>query len=409
MIVYHTVNYNLQRFKSSSAMNTKTASRLRVPAITLAAIAGVGIPAFYFLSHAGAADEKAPVTVALPPPKVTIASVEQRTIVDHQELLGRVEAIESVEVRPRVSGHIQEVRLQAGKSVAKGEVLFQIDPRWYKAQFDLASATVERAKVRVEIAESQAKRSNDLLASRAISVEEADTRNSRLAESKADLVAAEAVKENARLDLEYTEIRAPISGRVSRAYVTAGNMISGTPGSGTLLTTIVSDGDVHVYADIDESTLLAFNRLNREGRIANDGGRVPVGMQLSDEDGYPHQGYIESSDNRLDEGTGSLVLRMVFPNPEGKLLPGLSARVRLPVSGPEPKLFVSERSIGTNQDQKFVFAISSDNTAAYRSVKLGPVVDGKRVIREGIVPGDRVIVSGLQRVTAGMKVDPQMQ
>lgn len=409
MIVYYTVNYKLQRLKSSSTMKPKTLSRLRVPVITLAAIAGVGIPAFYFLSHASAADEKTTAPVTPPPPKVTIASVEERTIVDHQELLGRVEAIESVEVRPRVSGHIQEVRLQAGKSVVKGEVLFQIDPRWYKAQFDLAAAAVDRAKVRVEIAESQAKRSNDLLASRAISIEEADTRNSKLAESKADLAAAEASKDNARLDLEYTEIRAPISGRVSRAYVTAGNMISGTPGSGTLLTTIVSDGDVHVYADIDESTLLAFNRLNREGRIANEGGRVPVGMQLSDENGYPHQGYIESSDNRLDEDTGSLVLRMVFPNPEGKLLPGLSARVRLPISGPEPKLFVSERSIGTNQDQKYVFAISPDNTAAYRSVKLGPVVDGKRVIREGIAPGDRVIVSGLQRVTAGMKVDPQMQ
>lgn len=408
MILYHTVNYNLRRLKSDTAMNARLPRKLRIPALTAAAIAALGIPVAYLLSHAKAADEK-PSAATPPPPKVTIAAVEQRTIVDHQELLGRVEAIESVEVRPRVSGHIQEVRLEAGKSVAAGDVLFVIDPRWYKAQFDLAAAAVERAKVKVDIAGSQAKRSDDLLASRAISIEEADARNSRLAEAKADLAAAEAAKENARLDLDHTEIRAPISGRVSRALVTAGNMISGTPGNGTLLATIVSDGDVHVYADIDESTLLAFNRLNGEGRILNEGGRIPVGMQLSDEQDYPHQGYIESSDNRLDEGTGSLVLRMVFPNPDGKLIPGLSARVRLPTSGPEPKLFVSERSIGTNQDQKYVFAVSADNTASYRSVKLGPVLDGKRVIREGIAPGDRVIVSGLQRVTAGMKVDPQLQ
>jgi len=409
MIVYHTVNYNLRRLKSDTAMNARLPRKLRIPALTAAAIAALGIPAAYLLSHAKAADEKPSATAAPAAPKVTIAAVEQRTIIDHQELLGRVEAIESVEIRPRVSGHIQEVKLQAGESVAKGDVLFVIDPRWYQAQFNLASAAVERAKVRVDIAESQSKRSNGLLASNAISAEEADTRSSKLAEAKADLAAAEASKENARLDLEFTEIRAPISGRISRALVTTGNMISGTPGNGTLLATIVSDGDVHVYADIDESTLLAFNRLNAEGRITNEGGRIPVGMQLSDEADYPHTGYIESSDNRLDEGTGSLVLRMVFPNPDGKLIPGLSARVRLPTSGPEPKLFVSERSIGTNQDQKYVFAVSADNTASYRSVKLGPVLDGKRIIREGISPGDRVIVSGLQRVTAGMKVDPQMQ
>jgi len=288
-------------------------------------------------------------------------------------------------------------------------VLFVIDPRWYRATQGLAAAELERAKVRVEIAQSLAKRSQDLLASRAISIEEADTRTSRLGEAKAELAAAEATLENARLDLEHTEVRSPIRGRVSRALVTAGNMISGTPGSGTLLTTIVSDGDVHVYADVDETTLLAFNRLSREGRIANDKGRVPVTMELSDESGFPNRGYIESTDNRLDGGTGSLVIRMVFPNPDGKLLPGLSARVQLSVGAAEPKLFVSERSIGTNQNQKFVFAITPENTVAYRSVKLGPVIDGKRIVREGIKSGDRIVINGMQRVAAGMTVDPQVQ
>ncbi len=389
-------------------MKALHASRFQLSALLLTAAVGVGAGTLYLTTRASAASDKT-TTAAPPPPKVTISAVEQRTVVNHQELLGRVEAIESVEVRPRVSGHIDEVRLKAGQTVGKGEVLFKIDPRWYKAQYDLAAATVERAKVRVKIAENQARRTNELLESRAVSIEEADIRTSKLAEEKADLLAAEATLANARLDLEYTEIKAPISGRVSRAYVTSGNLISGAPGNGTLLTTIVSDGDVHVYADIDEATLLTFNRLSREGRIASNNGQVPVELELSDESGYPHRGYVESTDNRMDAGTGSLVVRMVFPNPDGRLVPGLSARVRLPVSAPEPALFVYERSIGTNQNQKFVFTVAQDNTVAYRSVKLGPILDGKRVIREGITPADRVITNGLQRVVAGMTVSPELQ
>lgn len=389
-------------------MNPIVISRFWSPVIALTLMGGLGATTYYFANHAKAADEGT-APIAMPPPKVTIAAVEQRTVIDHQELLGRIEAIESVEVRPRVSGHIDEVRLKAGQIVAKGEVLFRIDPRWYQAQFDIAAAVVERGKVRVKIAENQARRTSDLLTARAVSIEEADIRTSKLAEEKADLAAAEATLANARLDLEYTEVKAPISGRVSRAYVTTGNLISGSPGSGTLLTTIVSDGDVYAYADIDEATLLTFSRLSRENRIVTKDGRVPVEMELSDESQFPRLGYIESTNNRLDEGTGSLVLRMVFPNPDGKLIPGLSARLRLPVSSPEPALFVNERSIGTNQNQKFVFTVTPDNTVAYRTVKLGPVVDGKRVIREGVAAGDRVIINGLQRVAAGAKVDPQLQ
>jgi RND family efflux transporter MFP subunit len=389
-------------------MNTTLLSRIKIPALSLGVSAALAAGVFHFVNHSSAADEPAAPAV-LPPPKVTIAPVEEQTVVDYQELLGRVEAIESVEVRPRVSGHLQEVRMRAGTKVVKGDVLFVIDPRWHQAAFDLAKAEVSRAKVLVEIAESLAKRSNDLLASRAISIEEADTRTSRLGEAKAELAAAEATLENARLDLEFTEIKAPISGIVSRERVTVGNMISGNPGTGTLLTTIVSDGDVHVYADVDENTLLAFNKLGREGRLENDNGKVPVTLELGDEDGFPHRGFVESSDNRVDENTGSLVLRMRFPNPEGKLLPGLSARVRLPVGAAEPKLFVSEKSIGTNQNQKFVFTVTPENTVAYRSVKLGPVIDGKRIVREGIKPGERIVINGMQRVVAGMAVDPEVQ
>ncbi|QIF05496.1 efflux RND transporter periplasmic adaptor subunit [Roseimicrobium sp. ORNL1] len=356
-------------------------------------------------SSSSAKEAAAPATP--PAPRVTVSTVEERTVTETRELLGRVDARETVEVRPRVSGHIQEVKLQAGQLVKQGEVLFTIDPRWYQAQYDLAKAAVDGAKVRVRIAERDARRADDLLKSRAISVEEADTRTSKLEETRAELAAAEATLSSARLDLEYTEVRAPISGRVSRAYVTAGNLISGAPSGGTVLTTIVSDGDMYVYADVDEATLLSYSRLDREGRLRKENGRIPVEMQLSDETGYVHRGYVESSDNRVDPGTSSLVLRMVFPNPEGKLVAGLPARVRLPVSAPQPTLLITERAIGTNQSQKYVFTVDNTEKVNQRPVKLGPVINGQRVIRDGLQPGDRVIVNGLQRVTAGMVVNAE--
>jgi len=386
---------------------SSSSSRYRLPVVITGFALAAGVAGFYFLQPADASEPSNEAAI-LPAPKVTIAPVEQQSLIDYRELLGRVDAQETVEVRPRVSGHIDEVRLLAGQTVKKGDVLFVIDSRWYRTAFDLAVAGAERAKVRVTIAESQAKRADDLSASRAISAEEAEIRTSRLAEAKAELLAAEATLENARLDLEHTEIKAPISGRISRAFVTSGNLVSGTPGSGTLLASIVSDGEVYVYADVDEATLLTFNRLRHEGKMISKDGRIPVEMQLSDETGYPHQGFVESADNHLDTGTGSLVLRMTFPNPEGKLVPGLSAQVRLPISAEEPTLFVSERAIGTSQSQKFVFTVDAANTVAFRGVKIGPVINGKRVIREGLQTGDRVIVNGLQHVAAGITVDPEL-
>lgn len=344
---------------------------------------------------------------APPPPKVTVAEVEERTITDQHELLGRVDAVESVEIRPRVSGHIDEVRLQAGQMVKKGEVLFVIDPRPYRAALDLATASVERAKAKAANAARTAKRSGDLLKSKTVSIEEADTSESSSAEAQAELLAAQAALATAKLDLEFTEVRAPIDGRVSRAYVTAGNLVSGSAGGATLLTSIVSVGEVYVYADVDEATLLAFNRLARSGALVTDNGRVPVDMQLTDESDFSHRGYVESADNRLQVGTGSLVLRMVFPNPHGELIPGLFARVRLPVSAPQSTLLISERAIGTDQSQKFVLTVGQDNIANYRAVKLGANVDGHRIIRDGLKRGDRVVVNGLQRARPGSAVSPE--
>jgi RND family efflux transporter MFP subunit len=369
--------------------------------ISLSAITG------YFSTRATAANPPA-VVQAPPAPKVTIAPVEQKVITEYEEITGRVDATETVELRARVSGHLEAVRFQAGQVVQKGDVLFTIDPRWYRAQFDLATAQVAQAHAHADVADREAKRADDLLASAAISTEEADARRSRALEAHAALASAEAALTSARLDLEFTEVRAPIAGRVSRALVTAGNLVSGAPGNATLLTTIVSVGDAYVYADLDEASVLRFNRLARENRLPTENGRVPVELQLADEDGYPRRGYIESTDNRLNAGTGSLVLRMLFSNADHALLPGLFARVRVPISAPQPALLVNERAIGTDQGQKFVLALGKDNTVVYRTVQLGGEFEGKRIVRAGLQPGEEIVVNGLQRVRPGMTVSPEL-
>lgn len=348
---------------------------------------------FNLATPAHAAQASAPV--APPAPKVTVAPVEQQLVTDYEELTGHVDAMETVELRARVSGHLDTVHFQAGQLVNKGDVLFTIDPRWYKAQFDLAAA-------RAEVAAREAARAEKLLAASAISSEEAESRRAAAAEARAAL-------ETAKLDLEHTEVRAPIAGRISRAFVTPGNLVAGSPGNATLLTTIVTTGDAYVYADLDEATLLKFNRLAREGRILTRNGRIPVDLQLADETDYPRHGYIESTDNRVNPATGSLAVRLVFPNDDNALIPGLFARVRVPVSAPTSALLISERAIGTDQSQKFVFAVGADNTVTYRTVKLGSVIDGKRVVREGLSPGETIIVNGLQRVRPGMTVAPELQ
>jgi len=329
-----------------------------------------------------------------PPPSVTVAPVEQKEIVEWSGFTGRTEPVESVEIRPRTSGYIQEVRFKSGQLVKKGDVLFVIDPRWNQATFDQRQAEYEQAK-------SVADRTAKLFANNAISAEDAEARKSRAAVAKAAL-------DTAKLDLEYTEVRAPIDGRVSRALLTEGNYVSGAASSASLLTTVVSINPVYVYADIDEETLLKFNELVSAKKLGvTDGGKIPVELQLADESGFPHQGYIESFDNRLDPNTGSILLRAVFANDDNRIVPGLFARIRIPLSELHPVLLVDERAIGTDQANKFVLTLTATNTVQYQAVELGPLVDGKRIVRSGVTAGEQIVVNGLSHVRPGMPVTPQ--
>ncbi|MBL9134236.1 MAG: efflux RND transporter periplasmic adaptor subunit [Verrucomicrobiales bacterium] len=350
-----------------------------------------------------------PDSAAAPPPsQVTVAPVEQRELVEWDEFTGRAAAVEFVEVRPRVSGHVQKVRFDSGQLVKKGDVLFEIDNRWHQADFERREAEIAVAQVRMETAEREAKRTAQLLASKAISNEEADARQARYAEARAEWLAAKAARDSVQLDLEHTVIRSPIDGRVSRALVTAGNYVSGLAGAATLLTTIVSVDPIYVYADMDEAALLRYRALILDGSLpVDDQGRVPVQLQLSDESTFATIGFLESLDNRIDEKTGSIVLRAQFPNADGRIVPGLFARLRVPAGPREPKLLIEETAIGTDQAQKYVLTLTSTNTTAYRPVKLGPVVGGKRIIRDGVRAGEKVVVNGLARIRPGMPVEPQ--
>ena len=340
-----------------------------------------------------------------PAPSVTVAPVEQREIVEWNEFTGRTEPVESVEVRPRVSGYIQEVRFQSGQLVKKGDVLFVIDPRWHQAEFDRLQAQADRAKVELENARREADRTKTLLTTKAISTEEGEARVSRFEEAKAALLAAEASRDSAKLDLDYTEVRSPIDGRVSRAFLTEGNYVSGIAGAATKLTSIVSVNPVYVYADMDEDSLLKFNALVSQKKLNTDGdGKVPVELQLGDEEEFSHHGYIESFDNQLNPNTGSILLRAVFPNEDGRIVPGLFARIRVPLSARHTAFLVSEKAIGTDQAQKYVLALTPTNTVAYQSVVLGPTIDGMRIIRSGLKGGEEIVVNGMQHVRPGMSV-----
>jgi RND family efflux transporter MFP subunit len=345
---------------------------------------------------------------AAPPPQaVTVAGVPQREITEWDEFTGRLEAVDQVEIRPRVSGYIKRVAFAEGKEVKKGEVLFEIDPRPYEADLARAEAELERARSAASLAKSEMQRAGTLVAAQAISREEYDSRTSAEAQGGATVRAAEAAVQTARLNLEWTRVRSPIAGRVSNAEVTAGNLVQAGPPAATPLTTVVSVDSMYLYFDSDEQTYLRYASLARSSGGTNwRTARLPVFLGLANESGYPHEGRLDFVDNQVDPRTGTIRTRAVFSNRSRELTPGLFARVKLVGGQKVSAVLVRDAAIGTDQDRKFVLVVGPGDTLAYRPIVPGRLTDGLRIVTSGLQAGDRVVVNGLMRVRPGMKVTP---
>jgi len=317
-----------------------------------------------------------------------------------------------IEVRARVSGYLQAVHFKDGAEVKKGELLFVIDPRPYQAELDRAEADLNQAQTKLELAANELARAERLRKSNIISEEEADTRSKTKRQAEAALESAKASVETAKLNLDYTQIKAPISGRIGRKLITEGNLVNGNQGQSTLLTTIVSLDPVYCYFDADEPAVLKYQKLAREGQGGTIGdGRVPCELELANEENFPHRGVLDFVENRIDPATGTLRVRGVFENPAPAriLQPGFFARVRVPGSGKYRALLIPDQAVGTDQGQKFVYVVDDQDTVQSRKVVLGPSIEGLRVVRDGVQSNDWVLVNGLMSVRPGAKVKPNRE
>lgn len=377
----------------------KTTNRLMTFARPLAAAMAMAGLAAITLTGCEDANSKAQAPAPAGPP-ITAATVIERSVNETQEFSGRLEAVERVDIRARVGGFITSVNFKPGGLVKKGDVLFEIDARPFQAEASRAEAAVSSARARADLAKLELARAERLLADRAIAQREFDEKASGLKELDANVRAAQASLEAAKLNLSYTRVQAPISGRVSKAEVTTGNLVDGA----VILTSVVSNNPIYATFDGDEDTYL------RVGRVAQRGAPVAVKVGLANEAGFPHEGKLEFVDNRLDSATGSVRMRATFDNDDNTLVPGLFARVQLAGtdSTQTKAILISDRAVGTDQNRKFVYVIGADSKAEYRAVTLGPTVNGLRVVRSGIKPGEKIVVNGLQRVQPGAPVTAQL-
>lgn len=342
---------------------------------------------------------------AAPLPQVSVASVISRKVTESDEFTGRFEAVERVEIRPRVSGYIASVNFTEGSEVSKGDVLFVIDPRPYEAERDRARAQLAQARSQLVLAKSERDRATSLLAQHAISQEEFDTRTAGREQAEANVAAAQAALDAAALNLSFTRVTAPISGRISRALVTSGNLV----GSGqTLLTTLVSLDPIYVSFDGDEQQYLKYSKHARasHGSGSPDAASL-VKVGLADEGGYPHEGVMVFVDNALDPATGTIRSRARLDNHERLFTPGLFARVQLLGSSSHDAVLINDSAVGTDQTVRYVLVVTAGNKIEYRPVQLGPVIDGLRVVQSGLAPGETIVVNGLQRVRPGAQVQAQ--
>lgn len=340
---------------------------------------------------------------APPPPQVSVAEAIVQPVRQWDEYSGHIEAVESVELRPRVSGYIERVDYREGEEVTKGDVLFTIDARSYRAELDRATAQLTRALSTAKLSHSEVERAKTLVEQHAISKEVWEQRIADEKAAQADVQAAKAAVTAAKLNFEWTQVRAPISGRAGRAQVTAGNLVN-AGGSASVLTTLVSQESVYVYFDADENAFLRYALMARNGLRSKD--NVPVQVGLTSEEGFPHQGVVDFVDNQVDRSSGTIGVRALLDNKGRVFTPGLFARVRLLGRDEFKAVLIDDKAVMTDQDRKYVYIVDKDGMAQRRDVQLGRSANGLRIVENGLSEGDRVIVNGVQRVfMSGMPVD----
>jgi RND family efflux transporter MFP subunit len=345
------------------------------------------------------------------PLAVTVSYPVERYVTDSAEFTSRIASVESVNVRAHVWGYLDKVNFKEGALVKKGDVLFELDPRPYQAMVNQAKAKVAQDEAQLTFDEAEYQRNVSLVRTGAVARSDLDKSAAARGVDIANVAADKAVVAARQLDLDYTKVMAPVTGRVSRYNVTTGNLVqSGDQGGGTLLTTIVSVDPIYAYFDMDERTVQRLGQSIREGKVAESAAEAewPVALGLATDRGLPHQGTINFVDNQVNPKTGTLRVRGVFPNKDASLSPGFFARVRVPVGQPHTALLVSDRAIDNDQGQKILYVVNDKNEVVSRPIRPGALHDGLRAIEEGLKPGDRVIVLGLQQVRPGATVEPKL-
>jgi multidrug efflux system membrane fusion protein len=363
----------------------------------LVGLAAIGV--FLLYSNAGHSRAKPPAAAQAALPEVQVAEVIHRPLREWQEFSGRLQAPNTVELRPRVSGYIDRVAFTDGARVKKGQLLFQIDPRPFQAEVERLVAERTRSVSDLELAKANRARAERLISAHAISREEYERQVAAQASAQGALGSIDASLQEARLNREFTEVRAPIDGHVSRAVITAGNLVT----SASLLTTLVSDDPVYVYFDTDEQTYLRYAKAKQTQAHAN-AGASDIYIGLVDEDGYPHPAQLDFIDNQVDATTGTIRARAALANPDGRYTPGLFARVRLIGGEDRDSVLIEDRAVGTDLSKKFVLTLTKDNHIEYRLVELGPEINGLRVVTQGLAPNELIVVNGLQHVRPGQSV-----
>jgi multidrug efflux system membrane fusion protein len=388
-------------------LETKNLSKNKKPrTLTLQLMVAIGLATLAGL-NAGCSSSAQPKAPAPALVEVSVAEVVCKQISDSDEFTGRLEAVDAVEVRPRVSGYLQSVHFKEGAIVRQGDLLFQIDPRPFQAEVDRLKGDLAQARAQLSRAQSDFQRAERLHNNDGMSAEEYDRRAAVRSESEARIASTEGALRGAELNLEFTRVIAPIPGRVGRAEITEGNLVEGGAGQIKPLTTLVSLDPIYVYFDVDEQTYLKYARVTQSREASSHELRGAAHLGLADEDGFPHAGQVSFVDNQVSSSTGTIRLRATFANKNLALTPGLFARIRLQGSGAQSGCLARDEAVITDLNQKYVFVLGKNSTLEYRPVKLGPITDGLRVVRDGLHEGDVIVVSGLQRVRPGVAVSPK--